>query len=57
MGTEFNNEIEILKKDQTKTIPEMKFSIRQIEVLESHCGKSHPLDGSYKIEYHNLKTK
>lgn len=57
METEFNNEIEILKKNQTKTIPEMKFSIRQIEVLESHCGKSHPLDGSYKTEYHNLKTK
>lgn len=57
METEFNNEMEILKKNQTETIPEMKFSIRQIEVLESHCGKSHPLDGSYKIEYHNLKTK
>lgn len=57
METEFNNEIEILKKNQTKTIPEMKFLIRQIEVLESHCGKSLPLDGSYKTEYHNLKTK
>lgn len=33
METEFNNEIEILKKNQTKTIPEMKFLIRQIEVF------------------------
>lgn len=56
METEFNSEIEILKKNHTKTMPEMKFSIRQIKVLESHCGKSHPLDGSYKTEYHNLKT-